>query len=250
VVQQIMNGTGILKVYLVQTRKFAYRLNFTRALAPEWVLEALRDLNPDVNVGFEARSQEYEDNWNDMINEIEKQEPTTFDESVNAEEEDDEVQIIGGDDRQTVVMQAIKSVEEAWNDKVIVKEEENTEDLKMGAPELPMPEQPKGLYMTRSGRISRPQDHLIETAYAVIHETYMHNFSEAIDDAIKATVECTYAMKALLFQKALEDKPEEAMKALREEVLKAVRIDIWSPVHPNNLTAEEQKLIIPQNCHP
>jgi hypothetical protein len=38
-------------------------------------------------------------------------------------------------------------------------------------------------------------------------------------------------MKALLFQKALKLKPEEAMKALREEVLKTIKLDIWEPVH-------------------
>jgi hypothetical protein len=53
-------------------------------------------------------------------------------------------------------------------------------------------------------------------------------------------------MKALLFQRALEQKPEEAMKALREEVIKAIKIDIWDPVHPEEMSDEEQNLIIPQ----
>jgi hypothetical protein len=40
-------------------------------------------------------------------------------------------------------------------------------------------------------------------------------------------------------------KPEEAMKALREEVLKAVKIGIWEPIHVKSLTEEQQKMIIP-----
>ncbi len=52
--------------------------------------------------------------------------------------------------------------------------------------------------------------------------------------------------KALLFQKAMVDKPEEAMKALRKEVIKAVKIGIWHPVHLRDLTEEQKKLIIPQ----
>jgi hypothetical protein len=80
-------------------------------------------------------------------------------------------------------------------------------------------------------------------AYAVIHETYSRNIKYSEDEG---AIECTYAMKALLYQKALEMKPEEAMKALKEEVLKAIKIDIWEPVHPDNMTAEEKKLIIPQ----
>ena len=42
VVRQIMNGTGVLKVYLVQSKKYAYRLHFMHAVAPEWVLESLK----------------------------------------------------------------------------------------------------------------------------------------------------------------------------------------------------------------
>jgi hypothetical protein len=75
-------------------------------------------------------------------------------------------------------------------------------------------------------------------AYAVIRETYNRNIKDSEDEG---GIECTYAMKALLYQKALEMKPEEAMKALKEEVLKAIKIDIWEPVHPDNMTAEEKK---------
>jgi hypothetical protein len=66
------------------------------------------------------------------------------------------------------------------------------------------------------------------------------------EDTTKRAVKCTYAMKALLFQKAMQEKPLEAMKALREEVIKAIKIDIWDPVHPEDMSAEERKLIIPQ----
>jgi hypothetical protein len=52
--------------------------------------------------------------------------------------------------------------------------------------------------------------------------------------------------KALLFQKAVLTKPEEAMKALREEVAKAVKINMWHPVHLANLSKDQQELIILQ----
>jgi hypothetical protein len=64
-------------------------------------------------------------------------------------------------------------------------------------------------YVTRFGRVSRPPVCLIETAYEVI-------------------------------------RPVEAMKALREEVIKAIKINIWHLVHVKDLTKEQQKLIIPQ----
>lgn len=56
----------------------------------------------------------------------------------------------------------------------------------------------------------------------------------------------TFNGKTLLFQKAMKTKPEEAMKAIREEVLKVIKIITWHPVHLSNLTDEEKRLVIPQ----
>ncbi len=81
----------------------------------------------------------------------------------------------------------------------------------------------------------------------MIKETYQHNFSKGGDDDRKEIIECTYAMnKALLFQKAVTNKPEEAMQALREEVINAIKIGIWHPVNLQDLTEDQQKLGIPQ----
>ena len=38
VVRRSMNKTGVIKVYLIGTRKYAYRLKFKRAKVPEWVI--------------------------------------------------------------------------------------------------------------------------------------------------------------------------------------------------------------------
>jgi hypothetical protein len=74
-----------------------------------------------------------------------------------------------------------------------------------------------------------------------------NNFSKGSKNISKDIIECTYAMKkALLFQEVVLKKHEEAMKALREEVEKALKINIWHPVHLNDLWHGQQKLIIPQ----
>jgi hypothetical protein len=104
---------------------------------------------------------------------------------------------------------------------------------------------PQG-YVTRYGRISRPPQRLIETAYGVIRETYFKNFSDTNKYEGAQTIETTHMMKALLFQKAMESRPEEAKKALHEEVMKALKIDVWEPVHMTDMTKEECSLIIPQ----
>jgi hypothetical protein len=53
-------------------------------------------------------------------------------------------------------------------------------------------------------------------------------------------------MKALPFQKALEAKLEEVMKDFKEKVLKALKNDILDSVHPDDMSVEQKKLIIPQ----
>ena len=52
-------------------------------------------------------------------------------------------------------------------------------------------------------------------------------------------------MKAMLFQHALNKRPDDAMNALRDEVQKALKIDIWKPVFLNDLKEDDKKLIIP-----
>jgi len=248
VVRRVMNGTGVLKVYLVQSKKYAYRLHFTRAAAPEWVLEDLKNLNPDMSIGFEEEDHVVNEDLREPNEDDQADAPKHYiDEDI-----DDEVQFLGNKTQERVIMHSIKSAEDAWNELAVklepIEEEvvEETKDINEEE-DKGVQEVPAGLYVTRSGRISRPPNRLIETAYAVIRETYHDNFYEGSDDTNKEIIECAYGMKkALLFQKAMNTRPVEAMKALREEVVKAIKINIWHPVHMSDLSTEEQKLVIPQ----
>lgn len=69
-------------------------------------------------------------------------------------------------------MQSIKSVEKSWDD-TKVKQEEVEEQIvtETQAPNVPSQREAPGIYVTRSGRVSRPPNRLIETAYAMIAET-------------------------------------------------------------------------------
>jgi hypothetical protein len=102
------------------------------------------------------------------------------------------------------------------------------------------------LYTTRSGRVVKPPQRYVETAYAVVKEYYMKNYCD-MDNRMppSMSVETVGAMKAMLFQHALKQRPEEAMKALREEVQKALKINVWKPIHWEHLSEEEKKLVIP-----
>ena len=55
VVRRSMNKTGVIKVYLIGTRKYAYRLKFKRAKVPEWVITAMNSIG-DKTIGFEDDS--------------------------------------------------------------------------------------------------------------------------------------------------------------------------------------------------
>jgi hypothetical protein len=110
VVRRIMNMTGVLKVYLIQTKKYAYRLKFVRAIAPEWVLEALKNISADANIGFETENIAEEEEILGKIADAENEMSNQMDPELSMVEDDEEVQIIGGNERETVVMQSIKSI--------------------------------------------------------------------------------------------------------------------------------------------
>ena len=50
-----MNKTDVIKVYLICTRKHAYRLKFKRAKVPEWVITAMNSIG-DKTIGYEDDS--------------------------------------------------------------------------------------------------------------------------------------------------------------------------------------------------
>ena len=44
VVHRFMNKTGVLKVFLIETRKYAHRLSFRRAKVPDWFITAVNSV--------------------------------------------------------------------------------------------------------------------------------------------------------------------------------------------------------------
>ena len=60
VVRRFMNKSGVLKVFLIGTRRYAYRLNFRRAKVPEWVITAMNSIG-EKSIGFEEETKETED---------------------------------------------------------------------------------------------------------------------------------------------------------------------------------------------
>jgi hypothetical protein len=120
VARGVMNGAGVLKVYLVQSKKYAHHLHFMRAVALKWVLLSLKGLSVNMSIGFKEESQNFSYQLPEMIAE-EQSKQLDVPDDFNGEE-DYEVEIIGGPEQEQVIMQSVKSAEDVWNN-VSVKEE-------------------------------------------------------------------------------------------------------------------------------
>jgi hypothetical protein len=224
-----------------------------RATTPGWVLEELNELT-DATVGFEEDSPVEEDVEAKRFNQEEALQEYVEHDLVK---EFDDVKLIRGENQEQILLQSIGIAKEEWNKLKKIKTEPKEEVEDKRGVSVPMVKEEdrnqgiteQGVYVMRSGQVSQPPNQLIESAYAyaVIREIHRNNFKEEVDNVEKQIVECTYAMKkALLFHNAMNTRPIEAMKALKEEVMKAKKINIWHPVHIQDLTKEQQSLIIPQ----
>jgi hypothetical protein len=96
--RHVVNSTGVLKVYLVQMKNYVYRLHFMHAVAPEWVLESLKDLNLDIGIGFEEESQNYGNRLPKIIIEEQSKQLDAPDDFNG--EEDNEIEVLGGPDQE------------------------------------------------------------------------------------------------------------------------------------------------------
>jgi hypothetical protein len=246
VVRRIMNGTGVLKVYLIQSRKYAYRLQFRRAKAPSWVLESLEDVSKNtMTIGFEENP--------DMPMPLESNETENIAQDVNQSpvvdaNDNDEAEVF--EDLKTeplVVMRAMDTIEEVLDmaddrpDQLAEVVEENIDEQKESSSITQVEH-----YRTRSGRVVKPpQLYGFEKAMATVKEWYKAEHHDMDDGEKQATIEIVGMMKAMLFQHAMRVRPDEAMDALRDEVKKALKIDIWKPVHMDDLSEEERKLVLP-----
>ncbi len=95
-----------MKVYLVQSKKDAYRLHFKRAKAPEWVLEELQILKASA-IGFEIE----EDETVKAVGAVEEGDIPISAEMDERAFEDDEL-ILHDPVKNTVLMQAVDTLEE------------------------------------------------------------------------------------------------------------------------------------------
>jgi hypothetical protein len=258
VVRRIMNGTGVLKVYLIQQKKYAYRLKFQRARAPQWVMEALSSISKDTNIGFEDALEATPERVEQM--------GATRNENVQTEAIPDEAEEVLNlpDDQNQDLIEAITQLEEieaneteALNQAPIgiadnlhddiepsVMEAE-AEEAEIVAPETleVTPVEPE--YRTRYGRVVRKPERYRDTekAYAIVREVYEEHLASSGHEYINFDSEFCGAA-AILYQDALKKQPSNAKAAFKKEIQGILDKNVWTPVHLKNLTEEERKMVI------
>ena len=282
VVRRIMNGTGVLKVYLVQSKRYAYRIKFKRAKAPEWVIGALNSISKDQRIGFEETTDNPEGITDEGSPGVAVSEPLGLLGEDSAEEVVQEERI--GELTDEEVQEALDTIDAIDANEATAEEREGNDT---GPPRVEYDERPAGGLVTRSRVENRDQLELernaewyaervamgllepepedrdrvifnrrhrrteanVMKAQEVLRKAYLERYGGlGGDEAAHSTAAgegLETEFSGVLFQQAMRTRPEAAEAALEKEVRKAVDKRVWHPVHEHGLTPEEKKLILP-----
>ena len=244
IVRRFMNHSGVLKVYLVASRRFAYRLKFKRATVPEWVIIAMNSIG-DRSIGFEEESEGVLEDTGDIEpprlehddEEVEIQEEHAeedrgydvpeFDEAIRILEEADALEDVPDEDgvqtRARVNPNRFQLEHEA---------DRYAEYVAMGWREPEAQDVGRVVF----DRNHRRSDANIIRARELLRNAYMERHGRDLIPQEPANI---------YFDQAMKTKPTEAWEALLKEVLKGDSKKIWHGELIENLSVEERKLILP-----
>ena len=244
VVRRLMNKTGVIKVYLIGSRKYAYRLQFRRAIVPDWVISSLNAIG-DRAIGFE---DEHVEEPAVNINLEEAHIPTVLQDP--GEDEEEEPAGDGDEHGNEDLHDAIRVLEQA---------EENFEETRSGATSTrantnrerfdeAMEADRYAEYVAMGWREPEPQD--------IGRIVFNRNFKRTDANLIRAReiLKRAYLSRHggefnepanIYFDQALKSKPTEAWEALWKEILKGDSKNIWEGELWERLTPEEHKLVLP-----
>jgi hypothetical protein len=252
-------GSGVLKVYLVTSKRFAYRIKFKRVIAPEWVITALQSIgdgeigfetdavNPDgeellqasampelvpVEVGqddFAAVDEAELDEALELLGAREEQElggALLADERAEAEEHIDPADIVAARTRNADGGRQLELAAEEYADRVV-------RGYQRAEPE-------------DTGRVVFDKDFKRTErnemrAREILRSAYMERYAEeapAVPDVEPVVLVNMY------FQKALKQRPTEAKAALFKEVSSCLDKDLFEGVLEEDLLPGERALIL------
>ena len=270
VVKRMMNGTGVMKVYLVSTGKYAYRIKFARAEPPSWVLEKLNSMSHDSTIGFEDEPGEVEaDEANGDVTaaleniklneeaakvapgdesfelledqEVDIERDVALDDAIGLLEHTEELEFVDPME-DTALLPSVTNVvtrsqvadrgEELETERAA---ERYADDVVMGwrEPEL------DDVGRVTFGAGNRRTDLNLARARGVLKKAYLERV--ATDVMGETQVEEVH----IYYEQAKKTRPDEAEAALRKEVSTAIHKKIWHGVKASDLTAEQSALILP-----
>jgi hypothetical protein len=277
VVRRMMGGGGVLKVYLIASRKYAHRIHLRRAIAPDWVYTALNNISEDATIGFEEATANLEEF---MANNVVGPEPRPKDSSVTIPADTTEAEFSSPEERAeeaavTSELQEALEVLDAGEQEVF---EPAVGDDAAGDEAIMEPPDPITVAgRTRSAAAMRGGDELEREAdryaeyvsmgwqepepedrgkivFGRSHRRTEANLARARDILKKAYTERKLRQEVgglatelvnLYYAQALNTRREEAEAALLKEVSKACEKKIWHGIHEMELTPEQRALILP-----
>jgi hypothetical protein len=227
VVGREMNGTGVLKVYNIESKRYAHILNFRRARVPEWVIIELSKINPANEIRFEdddvidmqlLENESFDDheppisqNLEDAVDKLDDISPTTtdhelfmrayVDDNIMNIMEDEERDVNNHDELDNTPLQPIIN-----ND---VSQSREVRDLQYLARNLEVP-------INDRKRDRKPPNYLTYSNY----------------------------LSLMLYEQAVKLYPDHADAAFKKEIDDIETKNVWVGRYYHDLTPDQRELII------
>jgi hypothetical protein len=218
IVRRQMDSSGILKVYLIDSKRYAHRLKFQRAIPPNWVITTINNINTATSVLDETYPIEDEiTEEDDDINWDEEERVHQIDEMNNSTQEPDEDESEHEDE---------EYYSENEEPKYWTRDNQDNSSL----PELTQ--------LSDQTQFEPPQHSKRKRAKPDYFSFLTKQFS------CNSVYKLQHITCSLLYEHALKTNPEAAKKALELEVASAESKNVWHGVHEEDLTSEQRNLII------
>jgi hypothetical protein len=227
VMRRQMDGSGVLKVYIIETKKFAFRLKFQRAKPPTWVLESLNNIQPNATIGFEEGESylDLEDEksgvpWEENSSRF----LTPLDRSTS-----DEVEVFDENNDQ--------GVEDPFLDhnldiSIPIDEVSIVEDIN----EQNGSREDGGHLAAETEGLSRELKNLLDYGDWARPEREKR--------ATKPVNRLSYLCCGMVYEQAIKSRPKEAKEALVKELKSMMEKKVFHPVHKADIAEEDQKYIL------
>ena len=210
------DGSGLVKVYVVETKKYAHRFKFAHAKPPARIMQLLSQISPSEQIGFEDEQQHGEQRG---AADIDYDDVAIIDEEGFVERIED----TGG--AESAVDQA--TLAEMYRQDV-------------GEPMEPNPAYEQDIGEWGEHLHVSDQQEGGEQAERVGRYPVRERKPKRLEDYVYNITKCN----AITYEKALKLRPESATQALNVELDNIDRKEVWHGVHEEDLSIEERGLII------